>query len=96
MAQCYISMCHVLARLGVVACRLELTPSLAGVHNVFHVSQLKKCLKSIADVIVDDVAVDVSYVALQAHGIVNVALHRGYSPGVIFIFFQGRKYIYHV
>jgi hypothetical protein len=96
MAQCYISMCHVFARLGVVAYRLELTPSLAGVHNVFHVSQLKKCLKSTADVIVDDVVVDVSYVALQAHGIVNVALHRGYSPCVIFIFSQGRKYIYHV
>jgi hypothetical protein len=40
--------------------------------------------------------VDVSYAALQAHGIVNVALHWEYSPGIIFIFSQGRKDLYHV
>jgi hypothetical protein len=43
---------------------LELPPSLAGVHNVFHVPQLKKCLKPPADVVVDDVApidADLSY-----------------------------------
>jgi hypothetical protein len=41
-------------------------------------------------------SIDVSYAALQAHGIVNVALHREYSPGIVFIFSQGRKYLYHV
>jgi hypothetical protein len=30
---------------------------------------------------------DVSYKALQPHGIVNVALHQEYSLGIIFIFF---------
>jgi hypothetical protein len=43
---------------------LELPPSLVGVHDVFHVSQLKKCLKAPADVIVNDVApldADLSY-----------------------------------
>jgi hypothetical protein len=43
---------------------LELPPILAGVHNVFHVSQLKKCLRPPMDVIVDDVSpldVDLSY-----------------------------------
>jgi hypothetical protein len=30
---------------GEVAYRLELPPSLSGVHDVFHVSQLKKCLR---------------------------------------------------
>jgi hypothetical protein len=37
---------------------------LAGVHNVFHVSQLKKCLRPPVDVIVDDVSpldADLSY-----------------------------------
>jgi hypothetical protein len=37
---------------------------LAGVHNVFHVSQLKKCLKPTTDVVVDDVTpldADLSY-----------------------------------
>jgi hypothetical protein len=31
---------------------------------------------------------DVSYAAPQVHGIVNVALHRQYSPHIIFIFSQ--------
>jgi hypothetical protein len=33
--------------------------------------------------------VDVSYAAPQAHGIVNVTLHREYPPGIIFIFAEG-------
>jgi hypothetical protein len=43
---------------------LELPTSMVEVHNVFHVSQLKKCLKVPIDVIVDDVAhldADLSY-----------------------------------
>jgi hypothetical protein len=40
--------------------------------------------------------VDVSYAAPQTHEIVNVALHWEYSPGIIFIFSHGRKYLYHV
>jgi hypothetical protein len=35
--------------------------------------------------------VDVSYASLQAHGIINVALYREYSPGIVFIFSHGRK-----
>jgi hypothetical protein len=31
------------------------------------------------------VIVDVSYAAPQAHGIVNVALHWEYSPGIVFV-----------
>jgi hypothetical protein len=54
----------VLVRLGNVVYHLELRPTLTGVHNVFHVSQLKKCLKPSVDVVVDDVVtldVDLSY-----------------------------------
>jgi hypothetical protein len=51
----YIGPFHVLAKLGNVAYHLELPPSLAGMHNVFHVSQLKKCLKPPIDVVVDNV-----------------------------------------
>jgi hypothetical protein len=44
----------------------------------------------------DQAFVDVSYAAPQAHGIVNIPLHQEYSPGIIFIFSQGRKDLYHV
>jgi hypothetical protein len=43
-----------------------------------------------------EMLVDVSYAAPQVHGIVNVALHQEYSPGIVFIFSQGRKYLYDV
>jgi hypothetical protein len=40
--------------------------------------------------------VNISYAVPQAHGIVNVTLHRKYSPSIIFIFSQGRNDLYHV
>jgi hypothetical protein len=43
---------------------LELPPALPSVHNVFHISQLKKCLRPPVDVVVDDVSpldADMSY-----------------------------------
>jgi hypothetical protein len=52
----YIGLFPILEKLRVVAYKLELPPSLAGVHDVFDVFQLKKCLKAPADVIVNDVA----------------------------------------
>ena len=41
----YIGPFKVLERRGEVAYQLELLESLSGVHDVFHVSQLKKCLR---------------------------------------------------
>jgi hypothetical protein len=61
---CYISLFPVLAELEAIAYLLELLPSLACVHNVFHVSELMKCLKPPSDVIVNDVMpldADLSY-----------------------------------
>jgi hypothetical protein len=49
---------------GNMAYKLELSSSLAGVHDIFHISQLKKCLKAPMDVILLEVApldVDLSY-----------------------------------
>jgi hypothetical protein len=60
----YIDLFPVLAELGVVAYRLELSPFLVGVLTMFHISQLKKCLKPSVDVVVDDVTpldADMSY-----------------------------------
>jgi hypothetical protein len=39
-----------------VGYKLELPPSLTGVHNIFHISQLKKCLKAPVDVVLLEVA----------------------------------------
>jgi hypothetical protein len=41
---------------GSVAYKLKLPPLLAGVHNIFHVSQIKKCLKEPMDVVLPKVA----------------------------------------
>jgi hypothetical protein len=38
-----------------MVCMLELSPSLVGVHDIFHVSQLKKCLKAPMDVVLLEV-----------------------------------------
>jgi hypothetical protein len=52
----YIGPFPILEKCGNVAYKLELPPSLAGVHDIFHVSQLKKCLKSLVDIVLPEVA----------------------------------------
>jgi hypothetical protein len=47
-----------------LAYKLDLPPSIAGVHDIFHVSQLKKCLKAPVDVLLHEVTpleADLSY-----------------------------------
>jgi hypothetical protein len=41
----YVGPFKIISRKGEVAYQLELPPQLVDVHNVFHVSQLKKCLR---------------------------------------------------
>ncbi|WVZ90355.1 LOW QUALITY PROTEIN: hypothetical protein U9M48_036664, partial [Paspalum notatum var. saurae] len=41
----YVGPFKILARVGSVAYRLDLPPSLSSIHNVFHVSQLRKCIR---------------------------------------------------
>ncbi|KAK8949163.1 hypothetical protein KSP39_PZI006059 [Platanthera zijinensis] len=50
----YVGPFRILERIGVSAYRLDLPASFPGVHNVFHVSQLRKCVRSSGQVL-DDV-----------------------------------------
>jgi len=40
----YVGPFPVISRVGTVAYQLELPPELSKVHNVFHVSQLRRCM----------------------------------------------------
>ncbi|XP_022024159.1 uncharacterized protein LOC110924465 [Helianthus annuus] len=63
----YIGPFKILARVGRVAYRLELPSTLNGIHNTFHVSQLRKCLADeTALVPLDDIELDegVNYVEI--------------------------------
>jgi hypothetical protein len=51
----YIGPFPILEKCGPVAYKLELPPSLEGFHDIFHVSQLKKCFKAPVDVVVPQV-----------------------------------------
>jgi hypothetical protein len=60
----YIRPFPILEKCGIVAYKLDLLPSLAGVHDIFHVLQLKKCLKAPMDVMLPEVTqleADLSY-----------------------------------
>jgi hypothetical protein len=52
----YIVLFPIIEKCGNMAYKLELPPSLAGVHDIFHISQLKKCFKGPVDIILPDVA----------------------------------------
>jgi hypothetical protein len=60
----YIGPFPILKKCGIVAYELNLQPSLAGVHDIFHMLQLKKCLKEPMDVVLPKVTpleADLSY-----------------------------------
>jgi hypothetical protein len=60
----YIGPFPILEKCGTMAYKLDLPPSLVGVHDIFHVSQLKKCLKAPMDVMLPEVTpleTDLSY-----------------------------------
>jgi hypothetical protein len=50
----YIGPYPIIEKYGPPSYQLELPSKLSGVHNVFHVSQLKRCLKLPTDVVIED------------------------------------------
>jgi hypothetical protein len=52
---CYIESFPILEKCGTVAYKLDLPLSLARVHDIFNVSQLKKCLKALVNVVLPEV-----------------------------------------
>jgi hypothetical protein len=52
----YIGPFPIREKCGKMTYKLELPPSLAGVHDIFHVSQLNNCLKAPVDVVLPEVA----------------------------------------
>jgi hypothetical protein len=54
LARRYIGMYPILEKYGHLAYRVELPSRLSGVHNIFYVFQLKRCLKPPTDVGIED------------------------------------------
>jgi hypothetical protein len=49
----YIGPYPIIDKYGSTSYQVELPVKLSGVHNVFHVSQLKRCLKPLTDVVIE-------------------------------------------
>jgi hypothetical protein len=50
----YIGPYPIIDKYGPTSHQVELSVKLSGVHNVFHVSKLKRCLKPPTDVVIED------------------------------------------
>jgi hypothetical protein len=50
----YIGLYSIINKYGLTSYQVELPVKLSGIHNVFHVSQLKRCLKPPIDVVIED------------------------------------------
>jgi hypothetical protein len=50
----YIDPYPIIDKYGPASYQVELPEKLSGVHNVFHVSQLKRCLKPPTDIVIED------------------------------------------
>jgi hypothetical protein len=49
----YIGPYPIIDKYGPTSYQVELPTKLSGIHNVFHVSQLKRCLKPSTDVVIE-------------------------------------------
>jgi hypothetical protein len=51
---CYIGLYAIVDKYGPLSYQVELPSKLSGVHNMFHVSQLKRCLNPSTNVVIED------------------------------------------
>jgi hypothetical protein len=51
----YIDLYLIIDKYGLASYQVELPTRLSGVHNVFYVSELKRCLKPPANVVIEDI-----------------------------------------
>jgi hypothetical protein len=80
LAPCYIGSFPILEKCGTMAYKLDLPPSLARVHNIFHMSQLKKYLNAHVDVMLPKVTplkADLSYPGTQSRSWIRRIVSRG-------------------
>ena len=87
LAPLYIGPFRILARRGEVAYQLELPPSLSQVHDVFHVSQLRRCFKDpvrAVDHEMLDLSEDLSYPEFPAR-ILDQAKRRTRQKSIKFL-----------
>jgi hypothetical protein len=69
LAPCYIGLYPIIDKYGTLSYQVELPSKLSGFHNVFHVSQLKRCLKPLTNVVVEDTIPLVPDFTYKAHSI---------------------------
>jgi hypothetical protein len=50
----YIGPYSIINKYGPLSYQVELPSKLSGVYNVVHISELKRCLKPLADVVIED------------------------------------------
>jgi hypothetical protein len=77
----YIGLFPILERCGTMAYKLDLPPSLARVHNIFHVSQMKKCLKAPVDNVLPKVTLLEANLSYHEHPI-KYWIRRIVTPNV--------------
>jgi hypothetical protein len=76
----YIGPFPTLEKCGTVAYKHDLSPSLAGIHDIFHVSQLKKCLKAPVDIVLPEEIMledDLSTPSTQSRSWIRRIVSRG-------------------
>jgi hypothetical protein len=67
LAPCYISLYPIIDKYEPTSYQVELPAKLSGVHNVFHISQLKRCLKPPTDIVIKDTIPLEPDLAYKAH-----------------------------